>query len=303
MASHSANYRGILAMIGGCACFSANDALTKLAAQTLPVSEIVAIRGAFTLLFALLIIIARGETDRLRRITDPYLMLRALIEGFTGMLIIYALSLMPIANLTAILLVQPFFMTVIGVAILGEHAGWRRWLAVIAGFIGMLLVMKPATAEFNAVSLVGLLAALFVMGRDLLTRKIPAYVPTTVVTFATALAAVPIGLAGALAEPWVMPGLIPFLVTMASGAFLVFAFILMVIAFRDTDVSAISPFRYTLVVFAVIYGMILFGEVPDTVSFAGMGVIVAAGVYMLHRETIQRRSQNAAPVAGFDPPH
>jgi drug/metabolite transporter (DMT)-like permease len=83
----------------------------------------------------------------------------------------------------------------------------------------------------------------------------------------------------------------------------VFAFILMVIAFRGTDVSAVSPFRYSLVVFAVVFGVALFGEIPDAVSLAGMGIIVAAGVYMLHREALQRRMHKAAPVAGIGPPH
>jgi drug/metabolite transporter (DMT)-like permease len=139
----------------------------------------------------------------------------------------------------------------------------------------------------------------FVLGRDLLTRKIPAAVPTTVITFATALASVPIGVAGALAEPWKTPGFFPFIVVVASAAFLVFAFILMVIAFRGTDVSSVSPFRYSLVVFAVVFGVILFGEIPDAISFAGMGIIVAAGIYMLHRETAKRRKDR---VAALEPP-
>ena len=303
MASHSANYRGILAMIGACGCFSANDALTKLAAIYLPVSEIVAIRAAFTLLFAYIIIAARGESGSISRITNPYLMLRAFIEGFTGVLIIYALKLMPIADLTAILLAQPFMMTIVGVGLLGERPGWRGWMAVTAGFLGMLLVMKPGTGSFDQASLIALLAAVFVLGRDLLTRKIPAHIPTPVVTFATALVAVPIGLAEIAAEPWTMPALFPFLVTVGSAAFLVFAFILMVMAFRGTDVSAISPFRYSLVVFAVIFGIVLFGEIPDVISFVGMGIIVAAGVYMLHWETSQRRGAAANRVAATEPPH
>jgi drug/metabolite transporter (DMT)-like permease len=303
MASHSGNHRGILAMIGACGCFSANDALTKLAAIYLPVSEIVAIRAAFTLLFAYIIIAVRGETDRIFRITNPYLMLRAFIEGFTGVLIIYALKLMPIADLTAILLAQPFMMMIVGVALLGERPGWRGWMAVTAGFIGMLLVMKPGTDSFDQASLIALLATLFVLGRDLLTRKIPTDIPTPVVTFATALVAVPIGLAGIAAEKWTMPAMFPFLVTVGSAAFLVFAFILMVMAFRGTDVSTISPFRYSLVVFAVFFGIVLFGEIPDVISLVGMGIIVAAGVYMLHWETRQRRGAAVNPVAATEPPH
>lgn len=296
MASPSANYRGILAMIGACACFSANDAATKLASQYLPVTEIVAIRAIFTLLFALLIIALRRELAALPRITDPYLMLRALIETITGILIIYALSLMPIANLTAILLVQPFLMTIVGVYVLKETVGWRRWMAVAAGFAGMLLVMKPGTADFDQTSLVALTAAFLVLARDYLVRKIRAEVPTTVISFATALVSVPIGLLGAAVEPWKMPEPYSFIVVVVSAAFLVFAFILMVAAFRGTEVSAVSPFRYSIVVFAVIFGVAVFGEFPDGVALAGIGIIVAAGIYMLHRETMRQRQ----PLAGED---
>ena len=303
MASHSANYRGILAMIGACACFSANDALTKFAAQSLPVSEVVAIRAVFALLFAYIIVVARGEARRIHRIGDPYLMLRAFIEGFTGILVIYALSLMPLADLTAILLAQPFMMTIVGVWLLGERPGWRGWIAVTVGFIGMLLVMKPGTSAFDSASLIALVAAMFVLTRDLLTRKIPHHIPVAVVTFATALFALPIGLLGLLVEAWTMPALVPFLMTAASGGFLALGLMLMVTAFRGTDVSAVSPFRYALVVFAIIYGIILFGAIPDAVSFVGMGIIVAAGVYMLHWQTRQRRGATANAVAAMEPPH
>lgn len=284
MAGQAANYRGILAMIGACACFSANDAATKLAAQSLPVTQIVAIRAAFTLLFAFLIIAWRSEIRALPRIRDPYLMLRAVIEAVTGLLIIYALSRMPIADLTAILLVQPFLMTLVGVLVLKEAVGWRRWAAVAAGFVGMLLVMKPGTAGFDSVSLIALLSAFLVLARDLLVRKIRAEVPTTVISFSTALFAVPLGLAGAFTETWPVPPLYPLLAVVVAAAFLVFAFILMVSAFRGTDVSAVSPFRYSIVVFAVIFGVLVFGEIPDAASLLGIGVIVAAGLYMLHRE-------------------
>ena len=289
MASHSANYRGIIAMVGGCVFFSANDAATKVAAQYLPVSEVVAIRAAFALLFAFLIIAWRRELHALSRVGNPYLILRAFIEATTGVLVIYALSQMPIANLTAILLVQPFIMTVIGAVWLKETVGWRRWTAVAAGFIGMLLVMKPATSAFETVSLIALLAALLSLTRDLLVRQIRAEVPTTVISFSTALLAVPVGLLGAAVEPWKMPEMFPLLVIVVSAALLIVAFILTVMAFRGTDVSAVGPFRYSIVVFAFVFGVIVFGEFPDTVSLIGIGIIVAAGVYMLHREAMRQR--------------
>lgn len=293
---HSANYRGILAMIGGSACFSANDTATKLAAQFLPVSEIVAVRGFFALLIAMLVIAWRREIFALPAIRNPYLMLRALIEAVIGVLAIYALSQMQIANFTAIILVQPFIMTAIGAVWLGEDVGWRRWTAVVAGFLGMLLVMKPATADFELVSLVALLVALLSITRDLLVRKIHAHVPTTVISFSTALLAVPVGLAGAAIEPWTMPALPVLLVVVVAAAFLFAAFILTVMAFRGTDVSAVSPFRYSIVVFAFFFGVAVFGEVPDTLSLIGIGIIVGAGLYTLHREAVRQRHAVAPPI-------
>jgi drug/metabolite transporter (DMT)-like permease len=291
MASHAVNYRGILAMIGGSACFAANDTATKFAAQFLPVTEIVALRAGFALVIALVVIAWRRELMAIASIRNPYLILRGCIEAFIGILVVYALSKMPIANFTAIILIQPFIMTAIGALWLKEQVGWRRWTAVVAGFAGMLLVMKPATADFELVSLVALLAALLSLTRDLLVRRIHAQVPTTVITFSTALFAVPLGLMGAAVQPWEMPDLLSLAAILIASVFLFVAFILTVLAFRGTDVSAVSPFRYSIIVFAFVFGVVVFGEIPDFVSLIGIGMIVAAGLYMLHRERIRRRDQ------------
>jgi drug/metabolite transporter (DMT)-like permease len=291
MASHAVNYRGILAMIGGSACFAANDTATKFAAQYLPVTEIVALRAGFALVIALVVIAWRREIMAIASIRNPYLILRGCIEAFIGILVVYALSKMPIANFTAIILIQPFVMTAIGALWLKEQVGWRRWTAVVAGFAGMLLVMKPATADFELVSLVALLAALLSLTRDLLVRRIHAQVPTTVITFSTALFAVPLGLMGAAVQPWEMPDLLSLAAILIAAVFLFVAFILTVLAFRGTDVSAVSPFRYSIIVFAFVFGVVVFGEIPDFVSLIGIGTIVAAGLYMLHRERIRRRDQ------------
>ena len=301
MASHAVNYRGILAMIGGSACFAANDTATKFAAQYLPVTEIVAVRAGFALVIALIVIAWRRELMAIAAIRNPYLILRGCIEAFIGILVVYALSKMPIANFTAIILIQPFVMTAIGALWLKEHVGWRRWTAVVAGFAGMLLVMKPATADFELVSLVALLAALLSLTRDLLVRRIHAQVPTTVITFSTALFAVPLGLMGAAVQPWEMPDAVSLLAIVISAAFLFVAFILTVLAFRGTDVSAVSPFRYSIIVFAFVFGVVVFGEIPDFVSLIGIGMIVAAGLYMLHRERIRRRDQPDGTATTADP--
>jgi drug/metabolite transporter (DMT)-like permease len=158
----------------------------------------------------------------------------------------------------------------------------------------MLLVVKPATEAFDAISLLALAAAFLALTRDLLTRRLRAEVPTTVVTLATALVGLIVGVLGAAAETWVVPDFRAVAIVALSAAFIVLAYIFIVIAFRGTDVSLVAPFRYAIVVFAVIFGIVLFAEIPDLISFAGIGLIVGAGLYLLHREAMQRRPKAAA---------
>lgn len=295
MASASANQRGIFAMLGAGFCFGTNDAMTKLASHYLPISEIVALRGIFAFTIALLIILFRREIYALARIRNPALIFRALVEGCTGIVLIYSLSRMPLANVTAILMIQPFLLTIVGAAFLGESVGWRRWLAIGAGFAGMLLVMKPATSGFNSTTLVVLVATGLILARDLLTRKIPHNIPISIVVFGTSLVGSLVGLSGSFVEPWISPSPMGLFISLLAALFLVAAFYLMTIAFRGTDVSVISPFRYAMIVNAVFLGYVLFGDVPDFVSVIGMAIIVCAGLYMLHRETANRRKNRVAP--------
>jgi drug/metabolite transporter (DMT)-like permease len=301
MTRSSANGRGIIAMIGSTACFSANDAATKVAVKWIPATEIMAMRGALTLLFVLALIGWRGEFGRFAGIKDKFLLVRCGSEASVGLLLIIALGLMPLADVTAILLVQPFLLTIAGVLLFKEAVGWRRWAAVLVGFLGMLLVVKPGSTAFNVVSLLVIFAAFLVVVRDVTTRWIATEVPTTMVVVVTACMGVAIGGVGALAGNWQMPNFEAFAAVVIAAAFFVFAIMLGVVAFRDTDVSVVAPFRYALVLFAVIYGVLLFAEFPDALSLAGIGLIVGAGIYMLHREAVrqgQMRAARADAIAG-----
>jgi drug/metabolite transporter (DMT)-like permease len=305
MSRSNANRRGIIAMIGSTAFFSANDAATKVAAKTIPATEIMAIRGAFTVLFILLIIAFRSEFGQLHQVRRPMVFVRSGAEAMVGFLLIAALAIMPIADVTAILLIQPFLLTIAGVLLFKEDVRWRRWSAVAAGFIGMLLVVKPGTSAFEPASIIVIIGALLVVVRDVTTRFLHAKVPTTGVVLVTAVFGVIIGGLGALGGNWTIPNAEAFAASVVAAAFLVFAIIFGVIAFRDTDVSVVAPFRYALVVFAVIYGIFLFGEFPDAVSLAGIGLIVGAGIYMLHRERVRygkMRAAEARAIAAGEPP-
>ena len=290
-------------MIGACACFTANDAATKVAVAWLPPSEIIGIRAVFTILFAAAIVALRRELAFLPRMWNLKIILRAVAEVLTGFILITAFASMALANVTAILMIQPFLMSVTAVVLFKQSVGWRRWLSIAVGFVGMLLVVKPATGDFNATSLLVFGATFLVVVRDMLTSRLPADVPTTVISFATALVGLCIGMLGAVAEPWVMPSARALAWVIVAAVFIVGALMLIVIAFRSAEVTLVVPFRYSIVVFAVIFGIALFGEVPDRWSFLGIVLIVGAGIYMLHREAVVRKALVAAgPLEGPSAP-
>lgn len=291
----AANRRGMIFMVLAMALFAANDAGTKQAVKSIPVSEVMVLRGGFALIFLALILAWRGELRDTPKIFDWQVSLRGFAEAINGVLLISALALIPLGNVITIIQLVPFLMTIIAAVSLGERVGWRRWLAVAAGFIGVIFVVKPATGAFDVASLFALTATFTILLRDMLARSIGARVPAFVVALASIVAGVAVGAAGSLYQTWYMPDAMTLLSCIAAGICLVLAQFFIVLAYRGTELSAVAPFRYSIVLFAVIYGFIFFREVPDAWSFAGMAIMIVAGIYMLHREAMRSR---AATIGG-----
>lgn len=289
-ANAAANRRGMILMLLAMALFSANDAGTKYAALTLPVSEVMVLRGAFALVFLLGVLAWRGEFRYAPKVFDWQVSLRGLAEAATGVLLISALALIPLGNVIAIIQLVPFLLTVIGAMMLGEHVGVRRWLAVALGFLGVLFVVKPATGAFDAASLFALAATFTILLRDMLARSIGTRIPAFIVALGSILAGIIVGAAGSLFQPWAVADAATIVSLLISGICLVLAQFFIVLAYRGTDLSAVAPFRYSIVGFAVFYGLVVFGEFPDALSLAGMVIITAAGLYMLHRESVRERT-------------
>lgn len=289
-ANTAANRRGMILMVVAMALFSANDAGTKYAAQTLPVSEVMVLRGLFALAFLMAVLAWRGEFRDTPKVFDWQVSLRGLAEAATGVLLISSLALIPLGNVIAIIQLVPFLLTLIGALMLGEHVGARRWFAVALGFLGVLLVVKPATDAFDAASLFALTATFTILLRDMLARSIGTRIPAFIVALGSILAGVIVGAAGSLFQPWAAADMATLAALLISGICLVLAQFFIVLAYRGTDLSAVAPFRYSIVGFAVFYGLIVFGEFPDTLSLAGMTIIIVAGLYMLHRESVRRRA-------------
>ena len=289
MSSSRANRRGILAIVAATATFTANDTIVKIIARTCPLGEVVFVRGLMTCVLVGGVMASLGHVSALRAGLSRVVMMRSGCEALAAILFTTALVHMPLAELSAVILISPLVITVLAVVLLGEIVYWRRWTAIAVGFAGVLFVVKPTPSAFDAWALLGVLCAFVSATRDLLTRRLDPRIPTIVVSLMAAVAATIAGAVLGLWESWraLQPAEIGLLavaaVLLATGNFLV------VIAFRGPEISVVAPFRYSILVWAGIAGVIVFGEIPDRWSLIGAALIVGSGVYALHREAVRGR--------------
>jgi drug/metabolite transporter (DMT)-like permease len=293
LASLAENRRGILAMLGGMASFVVTDSCVKLATEGLPVGEIIALRGIFSIACTVGIVVALGEWRHVRAAVSPLVVGRGLLEAVVAVTYITALAHLPIANITAILQAAPIILTLFAVVVGIERVGWRRWLAILAGFLGVLIIVRPGAAGFNAWSLLALLSAVILAFRDLATRRIGATAPSSVITLATTVAVAAVGVAMSIAETWHMPTATQMLYVTLAGIAVSLGNFCVVVAFRGSDIAVVSPFRYSIIVWAIIAGFVVFGDKPDLPALAGILLIGGSGFYTLHRERVRARAAAA----------
>lgn len=294
MSSASANRRGMAALAGAMAAFAVNDSLMKLTAQRYPLGEVITVRGMIASLLVGAILVSSGQLATLRLAHNPMLLGRTALDGMAMVLFTSALIHMPLAELSAINLVSPLIITALAVIFFKEEVGWRRWTAILVGFAGTLCIVKPTGANFNAWALLGIACAFAGATRDVVTRRLDHGIPTALVSFLAAVASAIIGSLMGLLEDWRPMAFTDVGVLAVSAVFVAIGYFLIVIAFRGTDVSAIAPFRYTLLLWAGICGYLAFGEVPDRYAILGSALIVGSGLYALHREVVRRRTLTAA---------
>lgn len=288
----SANTSGILAMVGASLCFITSDSLVKVLGGSLPVAQIIFLRGVLATVFILVVARSLGHLKPIPRSAWGKLTFRTLAEVCCTLLYLTALMHMPIPNNTAIMQSAPLFLTIYAALVLREDVGWRRWSAVLIGFAGMLLIVKPGTDGFNVYTMLTIGAALMVTGRDLLTRYLPYDIPALMITLVTMAA---LGIAGGAitlgtgdwrpVTPWL--GLLIAL----TAIVLTMGFLCVITAMRMGEVSVVSPYRYTILLFALFYGYILFDEVPDLLALLGMALIAGSTLYVFARERRKRSAR------------
>lgn len=281
--------RGIALMLGGLLVLTVNDAVAKWLTGSYPIPQVIALRGLFLMVPLLALLLWRGGIGALRphRIRNQ----AARAACFTGStyLIVTALSLMPLADAVAFTFTSPLLIAALAPALLGERVGWRRWAAILVGFAGVVVMARPTPEAFRLVAFVALGAALMSALRDIVTRRISAVESTDLTLFYSTLATVVVGVAAALAFPWRMPAADDLALFVLLAALNGGAHFMLIEAYRWAEASAVAPFRYSALVWALLLGFFVWGDVPDAFLLVGAGLVVASGLYILHRETVARR--------------
>ncbi len=284
MTKTSANLRGAIFMMISMGGFALNDAAMKAVLVDTPLFTAIFWRGLVMVAVLGAACWATGAFAWRPRRRDVRLIgWRGLAEIVTTLCFLSALANMPIANATAILQSTPLVVTLAAALILGETVGWRRITASLVGFAGVLIIIRPGTADFNAFAVLAVVAVVFIVVRDLVTHRLSSGAPTLLVAFITSVLITGLGAVGGLATGYTIPSEHAILIAAASG-FLILGYVFSVSAMRTGDISFVSPFRYTILVWALAAGILVFDEVPDAMTIAGTLVIVITGLFTFLRE-------------------
>lgn len=281
----NSNLAGALLMMASMACFTLNDTLVKLTGGALPLWQLLVLRGVLaSTLVCLLALKLRALRFGIARRDWSLIALRGAAEIGAAYFFITALLNMPIANATAILQVLPLTVALSAALFFGEPMGWRRLVAILIGFGGMLLIVRPGAEGFTIWSLYALAAVFCVTVRDLSTRRLTPGVSSMTVTLTSSLAVTIFAAVASLGTEWapVTPGLAALLA--GSAVFILGGYSFSVLAMRVGEITFTAPFRYTGLIWALVLGYVVFGHWPAPVTLIGAAIVVATGLFTLYRE-------------------
>lgn len=284
------NLRGIVLLVFAMACFAIEDLFIKTASDTQSTGQILFLIGIGGALFFGIYARVVGQ-----KLIQPAALHRIVIYRNIGEIIgtlcfVTAISVSALSTSTAIFQATPLATTLGAALFLKEPVGWRRWSAIIVGFMGVMLIIRPGSAAFEPASLLALGAVLGLAARDLSTRVLPKEVSTLAISCYAFLA---IGIAGPILMLVLGTPIAPMDATQWKliGAALVFSlmgYYALTAAMRLGEMGVIMPFRYTRLIFAMIIGLTFFDERPDALTYLGAAIIIASGIYTLFRERKQR---------------
>lgn len=284
------NLRGIALMSGAMALFAAEDMFLKFAAADLPTGQILLLPAL--LAFAVFAILVRreGRGWLTREALHPWVIARNAGEMIGTLAYITALASVPLATVSAVLQAMPLAVTLGAALFLGEAVGWRRWSAISVGFAGVLLVIRPGMEGFSPSSLWVLITVAGLALRDLASRRIPAGISNNQVSAWGILAVAVLGAAMVPFQDPVLPGLWQWSMLLGAAAFGTAGYWAITAATRTGEVSVVSPFRYSRLVFAILIGTLIFGEPLSALTLFGAALIIGSGLYAFARERARSRA-------------
>ncbi len=268
----------------GTAMYVANDTVVKIVSDNLSLGAILSIRGCFAILAVIAIASITGDIKKWRTAFSKPVLARAAFDTVMTFMFLNALFKMSIASATTILQTAPLVVVVFGVTFLREKIGWRRIGAIFLGFIGVLLIIKPGSDQFNLYSLLVVATVFMIAMRDTITRSIPSSTPSLIILFTNVAM---VTLAGFIwlvySGDKVAPSDHSLVMLFITSLFLVAATMLVILASRVASISATAPFRYTAILWSLVSAWAVFGEVPGTLAIVGIVLITIAGLYTLFR--------------------
>jgi drug/metabolite transporter (DMT)-like permease len=288
-------------MAAAMASFTVNDAITKAVSSEFNIGEILLVRGLFAIVLVAALASYRKALRSFRALLIGPVGLRVIGEIGGTLTYMAAISQMPLANASAIFQALPLVITLGAALVFGEPVGWRRWLAIAAGLVGVLVIIRPGAEGFSQAALLALASVGFCTVRDLATRSIPKELPTLFITLLTtvtvttsgAVTLVPLG-------GWRAPSGHALGLLALAAVLILIGYQCIIVALRTGDISAVAPFRYFALLWAMLLGYLVFGHKPDGAMLAGAAIIVASGLYAFYREHIRHRPV-AATTTGIPP--
>ncbi len=269
--------QGILLMLAGCGLLTANDALMKSLVSALPLGQVVGLRGLFALLVVLALAPWVGGLGKLRAQSHRDVSICAAMLLFNIFVFPLSLRYLPLADAIILAYTSPVWVAALAPLLLGERVRWQQWLAVLLGFAGAFLVIRPGAAGFHWAVAIPLVVALSVGLRDIVTRKIASRESALSIVAYTNVFSVLVG-GAMLPIGWLMPDGFQLGQLVLAGVFFSVAQILMVEGFRRVEATVLSTFKYSSILFAALFGFLFWGEIPDLPAMLGAVLIVVSGI-------------------------
>jgi drug/metabolite transporter (DMT)-like permease len=270
--------------------FAFSDAIAKLVVGTLPPIELAWLRGVVVMAITFPAVVWRGGASVLKTVHPARQCLRGILVTCSSLSFIAGLSYLPLADVTAINFIWPVLITVFSAIFLREKIGIRRVAATLAGFAGMLIIIRPGSSAFQLAALFPVCAALLWAAASVMTRAMTVdEPPETTIVWSAAMTVLITSLA--LPFVWSTPTPIEIAYCMIIGVLSATGHALVIFAFGKAKASTLAPFSYVQLIWAALFGYMIFGSLPDRWIALGTAIIVASGLYTIHRERVRNLSR------------